>query len=302
MTENVTTACFVIASKAKQSLIINQKVGTKAKIKMHYGAMNLPLRSVAKEIRDIGKLGFDYIELTIDAPEATPRKIKEQKKEILEELKKSGMSIMGHLPTFISTADLYESIRMASLKEIVEALEAGRELGMKKFVFHPCRIGGMGRYMKDIAKDFYLDLLSKVMERARKLHLTICIENMFPDINAFIEAKEFKEIFLKYPDIKLTLDVAHAELGTKKNRTAEFVKAYGDRIGHLHFSDNFGREDNHLPLGTGAINFPRIVRELKKTTYDDTLTLEVFSRDRDYLKLSLEKIKAFWHNHPVKPF
>ena len=269
---------------------------------MHYGAMNLPLRSVPKEIRDIGKLGFDYIELTIDAPEATPRKIKEQKKVILEELKRSGMSIMGHLPTFISTADLYESIRTASLKEIVEALEAGRELGMKKFVFHPGRIAGMGRYVKGVARACYLDVLSRVMEKARKLDLTICIENMFPDINAFIEAKEFKEVFEQYPDIKLTLDVAHAELGAKKNRTAEFVKAYGDRIDHLHFSDNFGREDNHLPLGTGTINFPRIVRELKKTSYDDTLTLEVFSRDKDYLKLSLEKIKALWYKHPVKSF
>ncbi|MCX5886848.1 MAG: sugar phosphate isomerase/epimerase [Proteobacteria bacterium] len=268
---------------------------------MLYGAMNLPLRSVAKEIRDIGKLGFDYIELTIDAPEATPRKIKEQKKVILEELKRSGMSIMGHLPTFISTADLYESIRTASLKEIIDALEAGRELGMKKFVFHPGRIGGMGRYVKDVARACYLDVLSKVMERARKLELTICIENMFPDINAFIEAKEFKEVFKQYPDIKLTLDVAHANLGAKKNRTSEFVKAFGDRIGHLHVSDNFGREDNHLPLGTGAINFPRIIKELKKTTYNDTLTLEVFSRDKDYLKLSLVKIKKLWDKYPEKP-
>jgi sugar phosphate isomerase/epimerase len=261
---------------------------------MKYGAMNTPLRSVAKQIQEFGKLGFDFIELTIDAPEAAPRKLKEQKKVILEELKRSGMSIMGHLPTFISTADLYESIRTASLKEILDALEAGKELGIKKFVFHPGRIGGMGRYVKGVAKACYLDVLSRVMEKARKLNLTICIENMFPDINAYIEAKEFKEIFKSYPDIKLTLDVAHANLGAKKNRTHEFVKAFGNRIGHLHVSDNFGREDNHLPLGTGAINFSRIVKELKRTAYDDTLTLEVFSRDKDYLKLSLEKIKKLW--------
>jgi len=265
---------------------------------MLYGAMNTPLRSTVKEIRDIGKLGFDFIELTIDAPEAAPRRLKEEKRKILEALERSGMSIIGHLPTFISTADLYESIRTASLSEIVDALEAGRELGMKKFVFHPGRIGGMGRYMKDAAKAYYLDVLSQVMEWAKKLHLTICIENMFPDINAFIEAREFKEIFEKYPDIRLTLDVAHAELGAKKNRTPEFIRAYGDRIGHLHFSDNFGREDSHLPLGTGIIKFPRIVRELKKAAYDDTLTLEVFSRDKDYLKLSLEKMKKLWNRYP----
>jgi len=261
---------------------------------MQYGAMNFPLRSVVKEIQEVGKLGFDYIELTIDAPEATPLKLIKQKKVIKEELKRSGMAIMGHLPTFLSTADLYESIRKASLKEIFAALEAGCDLGMRKFVFHPGRIGGMGKFMKDKAKTFFLGVLTSVMDKARELDLSICLENMFPEINSFIEPKEFKEVFENYPDIKLALDVAHAELGAKKNRTPDFIRAYGEKIGHLHFSDNFGREDNHLPLGTGIINFPRIVRELKKTSYDETLTLEIFSRDRDYLKLSLEKIRGFW--------
>jgi hypothetical protein len=42
---------------------------------MKYGAMNLPTKPIVDEIDSIGKLGFDYIELTIDAPESTPEKI-----------------------------------------------------------------------------------------------------------------------------------------------------------------------------------------------------------------------------------
>ncbi|MFH1122185.1 MAG: TIM barrel protein, partial [Pseudomonadota bacterium] len=59
-------------------------------------------------------------------------------------------------------------------------------------------------------------------------------------------------------------------------------------------NDNFGKEDSHLPIGAGIIDFERILRGLKETQYDSTLTLEVFSRDRDYLKLSKEKIKKMW--------
>lgn len=266
---------------------------------MFYGAMNTPLRSVVKEIRDIGRIGFDYIELTIDAPEATPLKLNKGKKLILQELERWKLFIMGHLPTFLSTADLYESIRKASLQEIMEALEAGKELGIEKFVFHPGRVGGMGRYLRGVARSCFLDVLSEVMEKSRSLKVTICIENMFPEINAFIEAKEFKEIFETYPDIKLALDVAHAGIGTKNNRTSDFIKLYGERIGHLHFSDNFGREDNHLPLGCGTINFSRIIKELKKSTYDETLTLEVFSRDKEYLGMSLNKIKQLWKKYSL---
>jgi sugar phosphate isomerase/epimerase len=36
------------------------------------------------------------------------------------------------------------------------------------------------------------------------------------------------------------------------------------------------------------------MRELKEVQYDETITLEVFSRDRDYLKISKEKIKRLW--------
>jgi sugar phosphate isomerase/epimerase len=70
---------------------------------------------------------------------------------------------------------------------------------------------------------------------------------------------------------------------------------YGAMIfGHVHANDNFGKEDNHLPIGTGIINFEKILRELNEAQYDETLTLEVFSRDREYLKISKEKIKRIW--------
>jgi hypothetical protein len=36
------------------------------------------------------------------------------------------------------------------------------------------------------------------------------------------------------------------------------------------------------------------MKELKEAQYDETITLEVFSRDRDYLKISREKIKKMW--------
>ena len=59
-------------------------------------------------------------------------------------------------------------------------------------------------------------------------------------------------------------------------------------------SDNFGKEDNHLPIGTGTIDFKKITRALKGIGYDGTVTFEVFSRDRDYLRISKEKFVAMF--------
>ena len=39
---------------------------------MQFGAINFPIRPLIDEIRSIAALGFDYIELAMDSPEASP--------------------------------------------------------------------------------------------------------------------------------------------------------------------------------------------------------------------------------------
>ena len=40
---------------------------------MQFGAINFPIRPLIDEIRSIAALGFDYIELAMDSPEASPQ-------------------------------------------------------------------------------------------------------------------------------------------------------------------------------------------------------------------------------------
>jgi len=263
---------------------------------MKYGAMNLPTKPIVEEIDSIGKLGFDYIELTIDAPESTPEKIVYNKEGILDALSSHHLGIVAHLPTFISIADLYESIRKASIDENIKALEAGAALGIDKFVLHPGTIRGLGRQVKDKANKYGLKSLAAIINKANELKVTLCLENMFPETHGLTEPYEFEKIFAKFPDLRFTLDIAHAHIGTSKNRSPEFIKRYPDRLFHIHISDNYGRDDNHLPLGAGMIYFWRVFKELKMMGYDETMTLEVFSRDRDYLKMSLNKAKQMWED------
>ena len=51
---------------------------------MKYGAMNFPVKPLLEEIEEIGRMGFDYVEITMDPPEATPQKISAQKRQIQE--------------------------------------------------------------------------------------------------------------------------------------------------------------------------------------------------------------------------
>jgi sugar phosphate isomerase/epimerase len=261
---------------------------------MKYGAMNFPIKHLLREIEEIGEMGFDYVELTMDPPEAVPQKILAQKRSVLDLLHRYGMGIVAHLPTFVWTSDLYESLRKVSLQENFLALEASAELGIEKVVLHPGFITGLGRFVLDKAKGYAMESLEAILKMAVNLHITLCIENMFPQAHFFSQPHEFQPVFEAFPEIRLTLDIGHANLGGGKNRSSEFIRLYGYRIGHVHANDNFGKEDSHLPIGAGIINFEKIMKELHEAKYDETITLEVFSKDRDYLKISKEKIKRMW--------
>jgi len=256
--------------------------------------MNFPIKPLLKEIEEIGEMGFNYVEVTMDPPEATPQKILAQKRPIRELLHRYGMGITGHLPTFVWTSDLYESLRKVSIQETLDALEAGSELGIEKVVLHPGYITGLGKFLLDRSRGYGMESIGTILKKATGLGMTLCIENMFPQANFLSTPYEFQEVFQSFPEIRLALDIGHANLGGGKNKSSEFIHQYGYRIGHVHANDNFGKEDNHLPIGAGIIDFGKILRELNEAQYDETLTLEVFSKDKEYLKISKEKIKRIW--------
>jgi sugar phosphate isomerase/epimerase len=259
---------------------------------MKFGAMNNPLKPVLKEIEFFGKSGFDFIELAVDAP-LTIEKLLKDKKKILKTLSSYKLGIIEHAPCFVSTADLYEGIRKASQKEVLDSLDLANELRVKKVVIHPSYVKGLGRFRKEEIKKMGYEFLAKLYDKANELEIILCLENMRPKEGWLFEPEEFKPIFRDFKKMKLILDTGHANV-TGKNICLKFIKMFRKRIGHFHVSDNFGFEDDHIPLGCGIIDFDKIFSALKKTGYNDTMTLEVFPNDRDYLFLSLKKAKELW--------
>jgi len=262
---------------------------------MKYGAMNFPIKPIADELADIAALGFDYLELSMDPPQAHYSAIRQQMNLILGALASHSMNIICHLPTFVSTADLTDSIREASLLEMFNSLEVAAELGSQKVVLHPGHIGGLGIYVEQTALAHANNSLAAIIDHAQTLGLCVCLENMFPKCRAFVEPDDFVEILQRFPDLKLTLDTGHANIANPGGRRIlEFIEKFGPRIGHLHVSDNFGERDDHIPLGAGKIDFLKIVTALKQTGYDDTVTLEIFSDDRRELQKSRDRLDRLY--------
>lgn len=262
---------------------------------MKFGAMNFPIQPVIAEIDRIADLGFDYLELAMDPPGAHWATLQSQRNDIRQKLQDRGLGLVCHLPTFVSIADLTPSIRQASLEEMCHSLQTAKSLGAEKVAFHPGTVRGMGHFVPDVARGYGLESLDDITRLADELALPLCIENMFPGYGAYFEVDDYSGLFDRYPDLRMTLDTGHAHIGAPDgSRLRRFAQQLGHRVEHVHISDNSGRADEHLPPGMGSIDFQWLVKSLKSTGFNATVTFEVFTGNPADLESSRARFMQWW--------
>ena len=138
---------------------------------------------------------------------------------------------------------------------------------------------------------YWYKALQKLVPEAEKFGIKLLIEHFrCNDLSLSI----LENLFAQFSQIGFHLDVGHANLSVSENMTPELLRKFGNRLAHVHISDNFGVDDLHLPLYCGNIDWNMIVKNLKSSDYNDTITLEVFSENDEYLLLSKKYLKKLW--------
>jgi sugar phosphate isomerase/epimerase len=256
---------------------------------MLVGAMNFPGRSVLKEIHRISEDGFDFVDLTLEPPAAWLP----DGKEVGSLIGDLGLTAVGHTAWHLPIASPFEEIRKAARDLYRRALDCFADAGVELVNVHPDQ--RVPLHSKDNVRVMNAEAIKLLAEDAAGRGITIMVEN---DDRMFSGVEGLRVILDAVPEAQLHLDVGHANLRlglTEKNRTASLLEAFGDRVAHVHVSDNKGgAEDLHLPLGAGTIDWRGAIRALKQAGYDGTVTLEVFSRERDYLRASRRQWIEWW--------
>ena len=123
-----------------------------------------------------------------------------------------------------------------------------------------------------------INALKNIVEYGRKNSVAINLENLSET------AEDFEPVIDQVPDLGLTLDVGHANLGGSENKSIAIIEKFGRLIRHVHLHDNRGGQskddDLHLPIGSGTVDFPGIMASLLGSGYDGTMTLEVKPEDQ----------------------
>ncbi|HLI83288.1 MAG TPA: sugar phosphate isomerase/epimerase family protein [Bryobacteraceae bacterium] len=255
---------------------------------MLIGAMNHPGNDVLQEIEWMAAMELDFLDLTLEPPAAASWRIDPH--AIRAALERHGMRVVGHTAFYLPMGSAFEDIRRASVCELRRCLELFSAVGARWMNLHPDRHAPMhGRpfFIEQNIRSF-----RELLPDARRLGVGLMIENLPGDYN---NAAQLGELFDELPELGLHLDIGHANLEVPFNTAEEILRAYGDRLRHVHLHDNRGgHADLHLPLGAGSVDVRRAVRALRGAGYDGTITLEVFTSDRHYLAYSRDVLRRIW--------
>lgn len=256
---------------------------------MLVGAMNFPGRSVFKEIHRIAEDGFDFIDLTLEPPAAWDV----DGKEIGRLTGDLGLSCVGHTAWYLPIASLFDDLRKTARDVYRRGLDTFADAGVELVNVHPDQRVPLTAI--EGVRSANVDAIGGLVEDAVERGITIMVENLD---RLFSDVDDIGAILEGVREAKFHLDVGHANLRLgkhEKNRTKGLLDAFGSRLAHVHLSDNRGGEqDLHLPLGAGTIDFKQVARQLHDAGYDGTVTLEVFSREREHLRTSRRLWLGWW--------
>lgn len=218
-----------------------------------------------EEIEAVGKLGYPFAEINLDEPE----KIEKGLDHLLKLKTKYNLFYLAHYPNEGNPSDL-KNLQEVFVPKVKKLIEYSPLLGIKKGTIH---FWMDKRWASSELITKKLKMLADLVAHAKEHEMMLCLENLTS------RQESFKDYFAYIPDLRMTMDIGHGQLLSRENTSFGFMEHVFDKIEHLHVHDNLGgttvKDDLHLPLGEGIVDYPKIFSILKQKGYKSTITMEV---------------------------
>jgi sugar phosphate isomerase/epimerase len=233
------------------------------------------------DVEFLARAGFDFAEIDWKVPEL----VSTQLVKLARLRDECTIAYLAHGPNERNPFDVDEIVEVMG-PEVCQLLSLAPELGIRLYTQH---LWLDPRFMSAEAIDRKLNLLATWVERAARAGVTLCIENLSE------HADHFAPAFRRLPGLGMTLDLGHGEILSAPNASFDFIARFPDRIRHVHLHDNHGgngvKDDVHLPIGAGSIDFTAILRELWRAGYDHAFSFEV---RLEHVEQSRDAVREIW--------
>lgn len=263
-----------------------------------FGMLTSPIQSVPSEIEKFHGLGFDYVEIGMEEPQATPQILMRQRDAILRSLEAKNLTALGHTAYWVGFGSSHEKVRRGWVEEGKDMIRTASALKLSLLNFHfNSKYGSIGatEQSRSVFLENFANSMRELVQFAAEEKVELMLENVPPEKGHPLESMEYFSALMKaVPALNFHLDVAHAFIENRMKGVKAYVDAFSDRLVHIHLHDNHGREDEHLPLGRGKLDVRKVVKLLKEANYDRTVTFEVFTSHADATR-SRELFKKQWN-------
>ena len=215
----------------------------------------------------------------------------------------NGIDLSLHLPGHINVAEIIPMLRRSHVRYLQSSIELAAALHTSHITVHigtfywfPVR-----QRMRRKALDRFLRSMDKtIIPYLEQSNVCLALENVVPIpygseyLYLGDNLDDFDYLFKRLPatHFKFCLDTGHANL-------AEGVLPYIHRMGHrmitVHYHDNKGTNDDHLPVGDGTIDWQSIADELSRIEYSGPIISECrLIRPHE----SADRFRAFFQTRP----
>ncbi|MBI5286553.1 MAG: sugar phosphate isomerase/epimerase [Deltaproteobacteria bacterium] len=236
--------------------------------------VHIPYPTLLKRFKDVLEAGLNpevYFSATAldDYRLADIRSIK-------KDLDTRGLRTTIHGPYIdMSPGGPDEKVRGVTIERFNQVFQIASVLKPRAIIFHP----GFDRWRFDGNEELWLKQSLKTWpqfaEKAESIGTTMAIENVYEDtpdtIKALVEGINFK-------NFRFCFDPGHSNIFSNIS-IMEWLKAVGHYIVELHLHDNNGKEDNHLAIGDGNIDFKGLFRMVKGYTKEPIYTIEAYTEE-----------------------
>lgn len=151
-----------------------------------------------------------------------------------------------------------------------ESIDATAEMEMTFLTLH---LWADPRFVRPEVIEEKIKVLRSLVDYGQDRGVQVSLENLSEP------AADLARVVEAVPGLVLTLDVGHGQILAESNTSPDIIQCLGPFIRHVHLHDNRGgsgpKDDLHLPIGEGIIDFPTILRTLVQSGFDHTITLEL---------------------------
>ena len=175
---------------------------------------------------------------------------------------------------YVNPASMYEKNRRESIEFLKASIDCAAQFGA------PMMSMGAGKCYHgqsfQAAWELLVEAFGECADHAKSLGLKICAEPLPPiESNLVNNLQDFLKLSrdVNTANLGCLLDMGHMNIVHEDG--VDYVKTLGEKLYHVHVSDNNGIADQGLIPGQGIVEFQPFIKALRESGYKGYLSLKL---------------------------